>query len=96
MKVMDPEMDLLELSRQVIGEPAKRPQKMNFKKLLGQEFDKAGLQTQVISDVTGEVPVMGKEVEILFGFQKRSIQSDPPSSLRGRRPCYDHQSPARG
>lgn len=91
MKVQDPEKDLLELFRQVVGEPAKREQKTNFKKLLGEKFDKAGLEKKVISDVTVDVPVMGKKVEIPFGFQNgrfnlinpvRFGAEDPQQSFR--------------
>lgn len=69
MKVLDPEQDLLELFCQVVGEPAKREPKTNFRKLLGEKFEKAGLGEKIMSDVEVDVPVMGKKVEIPYGFQ---------------------------
>jgi len=91
MKVLDPEKDLQELFRQVVGEPAKRQPRTNFRKLLGEKFDQAGLKNKIVSDVKVDVPVMGEEVEIPYGFQNgrfnlispvRFGATDPQQSFR--------------
>lgn len=106
VKVQDPEKELRELFREIVGEPAKRTQKTSLKKLLREKFDLAGLENKVIANVTVDVPVTGQEIEIPFGFQNgrfnlispvRFGAADPQQSFRTAcrfavegRSIYDH------
>lgn len=91
MKVIDPEKDLFDLYEQILGDSARRTHRTNFKKIVGDKFSQAGLENKIIPDVKVEVPVLGREVEIPFGFQNgrfnlinpvRFGAADPEQSFR--------------
>ena len=69
MRVGDPEEELNQLFRELLGETAHREPSKAFRRLLGERLAKAGLDKKIRRDITVSVPVLGKEVEIPFGFQ---------------------------
>lgn len=91
MKVFDPEKDLAELFKKLVGTKAKREAKRDLKKVLADKFSTAGLEKKLISKVKVDVPVLNKEVEMPFGFQNgrfnlinpvRFGTSDPDNAFR--------------
>jgi len=69
MKVLDPENDLRELYDTVIGEPAGRESLPDVRTMLEEKLSGAGLEKLVVRNVTVQVAVLEKEMEIPFGFQ---------------------------
>ena len=86
MKVFDPEKDLTELYERIVGKAAKRETRRDFKKLMGEKFVEAGLQRKIVSDFRVEVPVLGKEVDIPFGFQNGRFNLITPVPFRAAKP----------
>jgi predicted secreted protein len=107
MKVFDPEKDLVELFKKLVGGKAKRESQKNLKKVLADKFSHAGLEKKLVSNVKVDVPVLNKEVEMPFGFQNGRFNvinpvsfraSDPDSAFRTAckyavegRSIYEHQ-----
>ncbi|WLD14664.1 DUF3037 domain-containing protein [Planctellipticum variicoloris] len=86
MKVLDPEKDLADLFEQVLGQPAKRETRRNFRKLVGEKFSAAGLERKIVTDVKVSVPVIDKEVEIPYGFQNGRFNLINPVRFGGANP----------
>lgn len=83
MKVTDPEKDLAELFEQVLGHPLKPKAKRDFRKHVGRELLAAGLERKIVSDVVVDVPVLGKPVEIPYGFQNGRFNLIAPVRFGG-------------
>lgn len=91
MRVVDPEHELTELFNKMVGESSKRESPRSLKKELANKFSLAGLDRKIVADVTVEVPVVNRDVEIPFGFQNgrfnliqpvRFGASDPDTTIR--------------
>ena len=86
MKVFDPDKDLEDLFGQVIGHQAKQEIKKSFRKFVGEKFTHAGLEKKILPDVRIQVPVLGREVEIPYGFQNGRFNLINPVRFGGRDP----------
>lgn len=69
MKVLDPERDLEELYEQILGQSRKQGRREGLRQLLAERFRQAGLQNKIAHDVSVNIPVLGRSVEMPFGFQ---------------------------
>jgi hypothetical protein len=69
MKVLDPERDLEELYEQILGQSRKQGRREGLRQLLAERFRQAGLENKIAHDVSVNIPVLGRSVEMPFGFQ---------------------------
>jgi hypothetical protein len=69
MKVTDPDKDLEELFKELLGEPLRRGSTKRLRQLLDENFNKPEIKNKVRHDIKVKIPVLEKEVEIPFGFQ---------------------------
>jgi hypothetical protein len=71
MKVLDPEADLRELFDEYLGVGVAKPKSTSksLRQLLGKKLDAAGLQSKIRRDLRVAVPVLGREIDVPFGFQ---------------------------
>ncbi|GAB4151576.1 MAG: hypothetical protein Tsb009_27040 [Planctomycetaceae bacterium] len=92
MKVFDPEKDLLELYGRLVGEKTKKKERTALKKLVGRKFIEAGLENKIVSDIKVEVPVLGKEIEIPFGFQNGRFNLINPVRFGASKPQQSFQT----
>jgi len=69
MKVNDPEKDLAQLFKDLVGGQARMPQGPNLRKFLGQKFTTAGLNQKIQKDIRVRVPIFESQIDIPYGFQ---------------------------
>lgn len=69
MKVAEPEKDLEALFKELMSETAHRTASRTLRRLLGEKLTTAGLERKLRKNIKVSVPVLGKDVEIPFGFQ---------------------------
>lgn len=69
MKVTDPEADLQELSKELLGESTHHTSTRTLRHLLSQKFSAPEVEKKIRRDIKVRVPILEKEVEIPFGFQ---------------------------
>jgi hypothetical protein len=69
MKVFDPETDLRALFDEYLGGAKPRPTSKSFRRVLGEKLDAAGLQLKIRRDLRVPVPVLGREIDVPFGYQ---------------------------
>jgi Protein of unknown function (DUF3037) len=69
MKVTDPEKDLDQLFKDLVGGQARPERGPSLKRLLGQKFNTAGLEKKIKSDIMVTVPISDRQIEIPYGFQ---------------------------
>jgi hypothetical protein len=68
-KVIDPEKDLNELFRQIIGDSVPRPSAKSLQAWIRDAIRTAGIEKKIRPNVKVEVPVLQKEIEVPFAFQ---------------------------
>lgn len=83
MKVTDPEAELDQLFKELVGETAKRSSSKNLKKILDERFHEAHLDRKVRRDVMIEVPAFEKPVAFPFGFKNGRFNLINPVSFMG-------------
>lgn len=86
MRVEDPEKDLAGLFERVLGQPAKPTRKRDFRRMVGRQLEVAGLQRKIVPDVVVNVPVLGKSVEIPYGFQNGRFNLISPVRFQAANP----------
>lgn len=71
MKVLDPEADLRALFDEYLGGGVAKPRatSKSLRRVLGEKLDAAGLQSKNRRDLRVPVPVLGREIDVPFGFQ---------------------------
>lgn len=69
MKVTDPNADLEQLFKELVGETGKRSSGKSLKKMIDERFRNAHLDRKIRRDVVIEVPAFKKPVEFPFGFK---------------------------
>lgn len=69
MKVTNPDRELDELYREIIGEPVRRTSTRSLRKCIGDRITNAGLDNKIRRDIRVTVQVLQREVDIPFGFQ---------------------------
>ena len=69
MKVKDPEKDLAQLFKDLVGGQARIPRGRNLKEFLGRKFTTAGLNRKIQKDIRIRVPVFESQIDIPYGFQ---------------------------
>ena len=69
MRVTDPEADLKQLFETLIGEPAHTLPKRSFRSAVAQKLSSPALEDKVVRDIRVTVPILGREIDIPFGFQ---------------------------
>jgi len=86
MKVSDPDKSLVELYEQIIGEPASKVRKKSLKRYVGERLSHPDVAGKVVRDIRVTVPVLGKEVEIPFGFQNGRFNLINPVRFNAENP----------
>ena len=69
MKVTDPEKDLDQLFKDLVGGQPRSQRGPNLKGFLRREFAKAGLDRKIQRDIRVRVPVSERQIEVPYGFQ---------------------------
>jgi hypothetical protein len=71
MKVLAPEADLRALFDEYLGGGVAKPRatSKSLRRVLGEKLDAAGLQSKIRRDLRVPVPVLGREIDVPFGFQ---------------------------
>jgi hypothetical protein len=69
MKVVEPDRDLEDLYRELIGDLRHGSSTRGLRKFLGERFTAAGLDGKIRRGIEVKVPVLDKKVEIPFGYQ---------------------------
>jgi hypothetical protein len=69
IKVLDPERDLEQLSREFLGGIAHRTNQRSLRRYVQERLYDAGLQDKLQTDIRVQVPLFKKEVEVPFGYQ---------------------------
>ncbi len=68
MKVIDPEADLEELFKELLGESVHHTSTKTLRHFLSQKFSAPEIEKRIRRDIKVRVPILQKEVEIPFGF----------------------------
>jgi hypothetical protein len=72
IKIENPQkaqQDLQALFQQIVGEPERKRRKTDFKRTIGEALSAPDLKSKIRHDVKVNVPVLGKTVQIPYGFQ---------------------------
>ncbi len=86
MKVIDPDKDLDDLFREVIGEPVRKTSTRSLRKHIDEKITNARLDTKVRRDITVVVDVFEREVEIPFGYQNARFNLINPLAFEAADP----------
>lgn len=68
-KVTNPEADLQALFDDFLGGAKPRATAKSLRKVLGEKLNTAGLQGKIRRDLRVPVPVLGREIDVPFGYQ---------------------------
>jgi hypothetical protein len=82
MRVSDPEKDLDELFRELIGGRPRSEQPTNFKQYVGAQFARAGLSRKIRTDIQVVVPAFSRRVEVPYGFQNGRFNLIQPARFQ--------------
>jgi Protein of unknown function (DUF3037) len=69
IKVTDPDKDLDQLFRELVGGQARTRRGPSLRQYLGQKIERAGLETKIRRDVRVTVPISERQIEVPYGFQ---------------------------
>jgi hypothetical protein len=86
MKVTEPDKDLDQLFKEFMGEMVHRTSSKTLRRVLGEKLSVVGLEQKVRKDIRVSVPVLGKEVEIPFGFQNGRFNLISPVRFEATNP----------
>jgi hypothetical protein len=86
MKIFDPEKDLEELYKELIGKSLHRASNRSLRRDLSEKLSSAGLKKKIRENIKVAVPVMQKEVEIPFGFQNGRFNLISPVRFEAANP----------
>lgn len=69
MKVTDPEKDLDQLFKDLVGGEARTHRGPSLKRFLRQKFTTAGVDKKILTDIRVQVPISERQIEVPYGFQ---------------------------
>ena len=69
MKVSDPEKDLDQLYKDLVGGQPRRNRGPSLKGFLRKKFSNADVETKIKTDIRVTVPILERQIEIPYGFQ---------------------------
>lgn len=90
IKVFDPEKDLDDLCRELVGGRSTAEKGSSLKTYLDRKFSNAGLTDRIRRDLIVHVPISGRDLEIPFGYQNgrfnlirpvRFLSNDPNGAV---------------
>jgi hypothetical protein len=87
MRVTDPEKDLNQLFRELVGGRPRSEQPTNFRKYLGKQFARAGIIRKLRTDIQVIVPAFNRRVEVPFGYQNGRFNLIQPARFRATEPA---------
>lgn len=86
IKVVDPEKDLEELFKELLGESAPRTVAKTFRRFLAEKLNTPSIERKIRKDLRINVPILQKVVEISFGFQNGRFNLISPVRFEAANP----------
>ena len=86
MRVNDPEEDLKELFKEVVGGPECKQRARSLQRYVGDRIFKAGLQSKIRTNIEVVVPVFNRQVSIPYGFQNGRFNLIQPVRFQATSP----------
>lgn len=69
MQVGDPEKDLEELFKELVGGAHRQQRSHSLRQFIGERLNRAGLERKLRKDIKVTVPVLARQIEVPFGYQ---------------------------
>ncbi len=82
MRVINPEKDLDDLFRDLVGGRPRSEQPASFKQYVGAQFARAGLSPKIRTDIQVVVPAFARRVEVPYGFQNGRFNLIQPARFQ--------------
>lgn len=86
MKVTDPEKDLDQLFKDLVGGQARVHRGLSLKRFLRQKFMTAGLTNKIQTDIRVKVPISERQIEVPYGFQNGRFNLIQPAGFQATNP----------
>jgi hypothetical protein len=83
MHVEDPRADLESLFRELVGGQHRRQRLLSFRRFLDKKLTAPALANKVQKDIKVTVPVLGREIDVPYGFQNGRFNLIQPAAFRG-------------
>src|SRR5258708_32011584 len=83
MQVTDPEKDLDQLFHELVGGQHRQQKITTFRQYLAEKFDSADLHAKLKKDITVQVPVLRRPIEVPYGYQNGRFNLLQPAGFRG-------------
>jgi hypothetical protein len=83
MRVEDPKKDLEDLFQELVGGQHRKQQTASLKRFLDQKLKTPTLQKKLKTEVKVDVPVLGRQIEVPYGFQNGRFNLIQPARFRG-------------
>jgi hypothetical protein len=86
MKVRDPEKELEALFQELVGGRPRKDRESPFSRLLGTEFEKAGIENKIMRDVPLNVPILERDIKFPYAFQNGRLNLIQPARFESSNP----------
>jgi hypothetical protein len=82
MRVVDPQAELDQLFKDLVGGAHRKERHVSFRQYVANQFSQAGIEDKLQKDIQVEVPVLNRKVEVPFGFQNGRLNLVQPARFR--------------
>ncbi len=86
MKANDPERDLDQLFKDLVGGQARTNRGPSLKRLLRRKFTMAGLDKKIQMDIRVKVPIFERQIEVPYGFRNGRFNLIQPARFQAANP----------
>jgi hypothetical protein len=84
LKVREPDTDIAELFEELVGGEHHRARGANLRRILEKKFSTAGVERKIEKEITVNVPIFNRDVQVPYAFQNGRLHLIRPVRFEGR------------